>query len=214
MWVYWITISVVWVLAHLLFRLEIIGKENLKQARDGRPLVLAPNHISALDPVFVVVSIMPWERMITLAKEELFQNPILRWYFTKLGAVVVERGKGDTDMLDRVTEGCRSGKTLLIFPEGTRTKTGQLGLLKSGAFLIANQAGAAVLPCRVIYGTKDGKMRLFCRVRVCFGPMLPAENFVIEDPKRKIAALRGMKNLLKDALETLLEENAFEKKED
>ena len=45
----------------------------------------------------------------------------------------------------------------MIFPEGTRTKTGKLGMIKSGAFVIAAAAGADMLPVRIIYGTKDGR---------------------------------------------------------
>ena len=209
MLVYWIAIVVMWVICHLLFRIETVGLENFKAARDGRPLILAPNHISAMDPVFIVITARPWDRMVTVAKQELFKDPFLAWLFTCFGAVAIDRGKGDTSLLDEVTAQCRAGKTLFIFPEGTRSKTGQLGMLKSGAFLIASQAGAAMVPCRVIYGTPDGRLRLFCRVRICFGPAIPAGTFVIEDPTHRVAALRRMKNALKDALEALLEENRF-----
>ena len=50
----------------------------------------------------------------------------------------------------------------MVFPEGTRTKTGKLGMIKSGAFVIAAAARADMLPVRIIYGTKDGKMHQMC----------------------------------------------------
>ncbi len=209
MLLYWFILLVAWAAVHLLFRVEIIGKENLAAARAAGPLVVAPNHISMLDPVFVAVAVCDWSRMNILAKQELFQNPLLGWFFRQLGAVAIDRGKGDTATLDKVTAACKNGKKLLIFPEGTRTKTGALGPLKGGAFLIAGQAGAAMLPCRIIYGTKDGKMHFFCRVRLCFGPVIPADTFAITDPGHKVAALRGMKNTLKAELEALLEQNRF-----
>lgn len=210
MLLYWFILLLAWVLVHLLFRFEIVGREHLEAAKAGGPLVIAPNHISMLDPVFVAVAVMDWGRMNILAKQELFKNPLLGWFFRTLGAVAIDRGKGDTATLDRVTEACKNGTRLLIFPEGTRTKTGSLGPLKGGAFLIAGQSGAAMLPCRILYGTKDGRMHLFCRVRLCFGPALPPETFAIADPDRKVAALRGMKNALKAELEALLEANRFE----
>ena len=58
-----------------------------------------------------------------------------------MGAVSIDRGKGDTVTLEKVTNACRRGIGVLIFPEGTRTKNGQLGVLKSGAFVIAASAG-------------------------------------------------------------------------
>ena len=66
-----------------------------------------------------------------------------------------------------------------------------------------------MVPCRLIYNTKDGRLHMFHRVRVCFGKPIPAEEFEIKDPNRKIAALRGMKNRLKEELEALLAENQF-----
>ena len=49
----------------------------------------------------------------------------------------------------------------------------QLGMIKSGAFVIAAAAGADMLPVRIIYGTKDGKMHLFCKIRIVFGEAIP-----------------------------------------
>lgn len=209
MLLYWVLLPTVWLLSRLIWRFEIIGRENLRAVRDGRPYVITPNHISNLDPVFVALTVFDWRRLRILAKEELFRNPLAGWFLHCMGAVAIERGKGDTSTLDRITDECRRGRGVLIFPEGTRTKTGSLGMLKSGAFVIASASGADVLPCRIIYGTKDGRMHLFCKVRICFGPAIPAAELQITDPKRKVAALRTMKNRLKADLETLLEENAF-----
>lgn len=209
MLLYWVLLPTIWLLSRLIWRFEIIGRENLRAVRDGRPYVITPNHISNLDPVFVALTVFDWRRLRILAKEELFRNPLAGWFLHCMGAVAIERGKGDTSTLDRITDECRRGRGVLIFPEGTRTKTGSLGMLKSGAFVIASAAGADVLPCRIIYGTKDGRMHLFCKVRICFGPAIPAAELQITDPKHKVAALRTMKNRLKTDLETLLEENAF-----
>ena len=62
----------------------------------------------------------------------------------------------------------------MFSPEGTRSKDGRLGKLKSGAFVIAAKAGADILPCRIIYDTPDARMHLFCRIRICFGELIPA----------------------------------------
>lgn len=51
MLLYWILLPIVWVLAHIIWRFEVIGRENLRTVRDGRAYVIAPNHIANLDPV-------------------------------------------------------------------------------------------------------------------------------------------------------------------
>lgn len=211
MLLYWIILPIVWVLARLVWRIEVIGLENYKAVRDGRAYVIASNHIANLDPVFIAVAVMDWRRMCVLAKEELFKNPFIGWFLRCMGAVSIDRGKGDTVTLEKVTSACRRGIGVLIFPEGTRTKNGKLGILKSGAFVIAASANADMVPCRIIYNTKDGKLHPFCRVRVVFGPAIPAQDLQITDPGHKVTALRHMKTRLKEALEALLEENAFEK---
>ena len=88
--------------------------------------------------------------------------------------------------------------------EGTRTKDGNLGKLKSGAFVIAAEAGVDMIPCRIIY--KGGKMRVFGRCTVVFGKPIPAEKLKLGEP-RSAARLRECKALLAEELEKLLEEN-------
>lgn len=126
-----------------------------------------------------------------------------------MGAVSIERGKGDTTTVEKLTNECKNGTGIMIFPEGTRTKTGKLGVIKSGAFVIAAASGADMLPVRIIYGTKDGRLHLFCKVRIVFGEPIPAADLQIRDQSHKMAELRRMKNRLRDELEQLLADNAF-----
>lgn len=209
MLLYWIILPIVWVLAHLVWRIDVVGMENLKAVRDGRAYVIASNHIANLDPVFIAITIFPLRRMCVLAKEELFENPLIGWFLRCMGAVSIDRGKGDTDTVGRIAALCRKGTGVLIFPEGTRTKNGKLGVLKSGAFVIAAAAGADMVPCRIIYNTRDGRLRPFCRMRIVFGQAIPASELQITDPSHRVTALRHMKARLKTALEELLEQNAF-----
>lgn len=67
-----------------------------------------------------------------------------------------------------------------------------------------------MLPVRIIYGTEDGRLHLFCKVRIVFGEAIPAADLQIKDQSHKIAELRRMKNRLKDELEALLKANAFD----
>ena len=118
MLLYWILLPTVWVLAPIVFRIQVIGRENLKAVRDGRAYVIAPNHIANLDPVLIAITIFDWKRLRILAKEELFKNPLAGWFLRCMGAVSIERGKGDTVTLEKITNECKNGTGVMIFPEG------------------------------------------------------------------------------------------------
>lgn len=204
--IYGIIIALAWIVWHLGFAIKVVGRENLP--RDGRGFVLAPNHISAIDPVFVAVSRFWGKRMLVMAKEELMHvNWFFTWFFNQVGVFGVERGKGDTSTIQHVIEQVKGGQGLLIFPEGTRSKDGRPGKLKSGAFVVASSAGVDMIPCRIIY--RHGKMRLFSQVRVCFGPPIPAAALDLGEG-HSASQLRANKQLLLDAWETLYQQNKFE----
>src|SRR5699024_6096500 len=141
--------------------------------------------------------------------EELFKNPVIGWALGCLGAVPIARGKADTGALKKVTDQVEKGHGLLIFAEGTRSKDGRIGKIKSGAFVVASAAGVDMIPCRIIYNTKSGRMRLFCRVRVCFGPAIPAADLHIDDPRRSVGKIRVLKRRLNDCWDQLYNENRF-----
>ena len=206
---YWVILPIAWLLWHLVWRIEVTGREYLIGDEAGRGYVVASNHISDIDPVFICISIFSWKRVCIIAKEELFKNPVIGWFLGILGAVPIARGKADTKALEKVTAQVEKGHGLLIFAEGTRTKNGRTGKIKSGAFVVASAAGADMIPCRIIYHTKSGRMRPFCRVRVCFGPHIPAEDLHIEDPRRSIAQIRVLKKRLSDSWDALYTEYRF-----
>lgn len=201
---YCVIVTAAWLVWHLAFGIRVIGRENLPR---DRGFVLAPNHISAIDPVFVVIARYWGRRLIIMGKEEIFKvNPVFSWMFKNVGVVAVRRGAGDTEMLGEVINGVKGGRGVLIFPEGTRSKTGQPGRVKSGAFVIASAANVDIVPCRIIY--RHTFMRVFSRVRVCFGKPIPAGTLALGE-KRSAAKLRQNKRLLLDAWEELYQANKF-----
>lgn len=203
---YYILVPLAWLVWHIAFRIRVIGKENL--IRD-RGFVLAPNHISAIDPVFVIVARFWGKRMRIFAKQELFEkNAFLTWFFRQAGAVAVRGTKAELAAVDNTIEECRAGSGLLIFPEGTRSKDGKIGSIKSGAFVVAAAAKVDMVPCRIIYDTPDGRMRLGCRVRVCFGKPIPAAALDLGE-RRDTKKLKAAKQLLADAWEELYQANHF-----
>lgn len=205
---YWIILPIVWVLIHILWRIEVVGLD--KVPRD-RAVVLAPNHISDFDPVFVLGMILDFSRYRILAKKELFKNPFIGWFLGCLGAVPIDRGKGDTETIDRVIAECKQGTKVLVFPEGTRSKDGRLGKMKSGAFVIAAKAGADILPCRIIYDTPDARMHLFCRIRICFGELIPAGEAKPDDPRHEVRQLRALRTQVTAQLEELYAQHHFDR---
>lgn len=199
---YYILLPLAWLVFHIGFRVECVGRENLKKVQTGG-CILAPNHVSAIDPVFVVITRFWGKRMVVFAKKELFEiNALLTWFFRCMGALCVRGTRDELETIDKTVEACKNGGTLLIFPEGTREKEGKLLPPKSGLFVIAAQAAADVVPVRILYDTPDGKMRLFCKVKVVYGEPMPAAQFAMES-RRDLKTLRANKQALLDAWEKL-----------
>ena len=199
---YYILLPLAWLVFHIGFRVECVGRENLKKVQTGG-CVLAPNHVSAIDPVFVVITLFWGKRMVVFAKKELFEiNALLTWFFRCMGALCVRGTRDELETIDKTVEVCKNGGTLLIFPEGTREKEGKLLPPKSGLFVIAAQAAVDVVPVRILYDTPDGKMRLFCKVKVIYGEPMPAAQFAMES-RRDLKTLRANKQALLDAWEKL-----------
>ena len=199
---YYILLPLAWIVFHIGFRVECIGRENLKKVRTSG-CIIAPNHVSAIDPVFVVITRFWGRRMVVFAKKELFEiNVLLTWFFRWMGALCVRGTREELDVIDQTVEACRNGGTLLIFPEGTREKEGELLQPKSGLFVIAAQAAVDVVPVRILYDTPDGRMKLFCKVKVVYGEPMPAAQFAMES-RRDLKTLRANKQALLDAWEDL-----------
>ena len=199
---YYILLPLAWIVFHIGFRVECIGRENLKKVRTSG-CIIAPNHVSAIDPVFVVITRFWGRRMVVFAKKELFEiNVLLTWLFRWMGALCVRGTREELDVIDQTVEACRNGGTLLIFPEGTREKEGKLLQPKSGLFVIAAQAAVDVVPVRILYDTPDGRMKLFCKVKVVYGEPMPAAQFAMES-RRDLKTLRANKQALLDAWEEL-----------
>ena len=199
---YYILLPLAWLVFHIGFRVECVGRENLKKVQTGG-CILAPNHVSAIDPGFVVITRFWGKRMVVFAKKELFEiNALLTWFFRCMGALCVRGTRDELETIDKTVEVCKNGGTLLIFPEGTREKEGKLLPPKSGLFVIAAQAAVDVVPVRILYDTPDGKMRLFCKVKVIYGEPMPAAQFAMES-RRDLKTLRANKQALLDAWEKL-----------
>jgi 1-acyl-sn-glycerol-3-phosphate acyltransferase len=140
--------------------------------REG-PVIIASNHVSNWDPVLVGLG-CPRE-VHFMAKQELFENPLLRWLITAYNALPVRRGEADHRALRQASSVLKRGGALLMFPEGTRSTDGTLGSAKAGVGFLACTTGAPVVPAAIV-GSASLKSAVARRVplRVAFGaPVAP-----------------------------------------
>lgn len=168
----------------LFYNFHIEGTENIPQ---DRALVMASNHRSYADPVILT---MPMKKPVTyMAKEELFKNKLFGWFITKLGAFPVKRGGGDMQVIDDSVAILESGRHLVIFPEGTRSKDGKVGKGKTGVALIAARSGADVLPCGIIF--EGEKLHFRSKLTLRFGKVIPASEIAVtEGSPRELKAVK------------------------
>jgi 1-acyl-sn-glycerol-3-phosphate acyltransferase len=121
---------------------------------DGGPFVVVANHQSMLD--ILLLSRVPRE-MKWVAKEELFRVPWVGWMLRMSGDIPIRRGDVESggEALSRARSYLARGMSVMLFPEGTRSRTGALLPFKSGAFRLALEAGVPILPIAV-HGTARG----------------------------------------------------------
>jgi len=132
-------------------------------------LIVASNHISFWDPPLVGTAAM--RELHFLAKEELFRNPVLgsliRWYH----AIPIRRGAVDMSGLTKAMDVLRAGRALLMFPEGTRARDGELKAARPGVGMLAVATDARIVPTCVTGSDRPGEWwNRRVRLRVSFGP--------------------------------------------
>lgn len=181
---------------HIWFHITVLGRENIPEAKGG--YIIASNHVSNNDPP--MVGIVFKGKYTFMAKDELFHlNPIFTWLIRKLGAFPVKRGSKDTGAIDSALESLDHGRIFVIFPEGTRSKNGELGKPKSGVSLIAARAKVPVVPVFVKYGRKKPRQN----VLVSIGEPIPADNFNVDYTDKK--AIRAVSEKLMGKIAELKE---------
>lgn len=123
--------------------LRAVGRENLP--RTGSALLLA-NHQSFLDPFLIGVAAR--RRIAFLARSNLWNNRAVGGLLTQFWAVPIDRGFG-RDGLASVAAGLERGRAVLMFPEGERTRTGELQPLKAGVSLLLKRVSCPIVPIGV-----------------------------------------------------------------
>jgi 1-acyl-sn-glycerol-3-phosphate acyltransferase len=125
----------------LFNRLRVSGFENIPASG---PAVIIANHMSLWDPVLMFCLIK--RRVYFMAKEELFSIPFIGYVLRRCFAFPVKRTAIDRSALKKASQVLNEGHVLVIFPEGHRSKNGDLQPFKEGAALFAHRADAPVIP--------------------------------------------------------------------
>jgi 1-acyl-sn-glycerol-3-phosphate acyltransferase len=129
---------------------SITGRENI---RPGTTYVLAANHLSLLD---ILVLFRLFRDFKWVSKAEIFKVPLIGWNMSMNRYIRLQRGQRDSvvRMMEQAQRTLESGSSIMMFPEGTRSKSGELQRFKTGAFELALATGVPVVPI-VISGTHN-----------------------------------------------------------
>jgi len=180
----------------LLWRVRQIGVENVP--REGA-LVLAPNHFSQMDHFFAGVYLR--RKIRFMAKSQMFGPPVLTYIYKHGGVFPVRRGAHDEEAFKTVYELIDQGEMLLVYAEGGRSRSRELGEPKPGIGRIALESGAPIVPVAIhgSAGVRGWKRLRFPKVTVEFGkPMVfavepaPSRERQLEVATEVFAAVRKM----------------------
>ncbi len=165
---YRVVVKIVRGIMMLLFKIEIEGIENIPKDKN---FIVTPNHLSNFDPP-LLFAYLPLE-MGYLAKETLFKVPVVGSVIKAFGAFPVKRGGRDISAIKTAIEVLKSGKSLVIFPEGKRVRTqGVLGEGKQGAAMIALKAKVGLLPIGI-----ETRYRFRGKVKIHIGEYIDLSEF-------------------------------------
>ena len=143
-------------IAHIWARLILktagirVHVKGLDHLHPPQPAIYAANHLSAID-IPVLYSSLPGQFRI-MAKRQLFRYPFLGWYLKRSGQIPIVFGDPHASLrsLNRAGDALRKGMPLVVFPEGGRSKTGELQEFMGGAFYVAIRAQAPVVPIAIV----------------------------------------------------------------
>ena len=198
-WVYYFGRGLIRVLVFMVGSWRTVGRENVPERG---PVLIVSNHLHLADPPIVAASIPL--KCVLMAKEELWQNGWSRFWVENFGAFPVRREGVDREALRQAESWLKKGVSLIMFPEGSRSKSGKMKTALPGAALIASRLGVPILPVGIT-GTEKYRKILWAvshrpAMTVTIGKpfTLPANdgklnkehrNKMINDIMRKIAAL-------------------------
>jgi 1-acyl-sn-glycerol-3-phosphate acyltransferase len=190
-------------LAILGIRVVVAGREHIQR---NRAALYTVNHASNVEPPIIFAVLRELTRLKVVYKAVLRKLPILGRGFDAVGFVPIERENREraTQAIDQAAQSVQSGNSLLMFPEGTRSRTGALLPFKKGAFVLAIKAQAPIVPT-AIFGAaramRPGSPLIWpTTVRVHFGAPVETTGLQLGDRDSLAERVRGeVARLLDDA---------------
>ena len=182
---------IAWVLAHILFRFDVSGMENIP--KEG-PFLLCSNHISALDPVILAIFMKREPRF--MGKKELFRYWIMDKFFSALGAYPVDRKTADLGAYRKSMELLKEGHGLIIFSQGTRMK--DFVGAKGGVAMFALKSGAPIVPAGI-----TGPFKLWRKIIIRVGEPISMEPYA--GRKVKTELIDELMGIVVEKVENLLD---------
>jgi len=185
---YGFILVVTWIWMKLFYRHKLYGKEHFPK---GAALI-ASNHVSMLDPPALAISFP--EEIHFLAKDSLFKKFLLGWIIRKLNSHPVSRTGGDASTIKMITKLLKNDKKVLIFPEGTRSETGEVGEILPGTGFLGYISKSPILPVYIdgtykIWPIKKRLPKLFGKITCVIGTPILFEEFSHLEKKEAIAQL-------------------------
>ena len=185
---YWFVKIVLTPILRVVYRIRVEGREHLPKRG---PVILASNHRSFLDSIFIPLVVR--RRVTFVAKAEYFDDPKTAWFFRAVGQIPIRRegGTASEGALAAATDVLEGGGVFGIYPEGTRTRDGLLHRGKTGVARLALGTSAPIVPVGLV-GTDecqptDKKLpRLFRKVTIRFGPPLSMEHYATREHDRLV----------------------------
>ena len=134
----------------VFYKYEVIGAENIPNKGN---IILAANHKSNLDPIFIAAAVKN-RKVATIGKKELFNNKILATILNKIYVIPIDRDNPGISTIKTILKKIKEGFAIGIFPEGTRVKGNEFGKAKAGLALFAIKGKANVIPISIISNYK------------------------------------------------------------
>jgi 1-acyl-sn-glycerol-3-phosphate acyltransferase len=170
----------------LIYRVRAWGVSNVPKTG---PLVLAPNHFSQMDHFFTGLYLR--RKIRFMAKSQMFGPPVLTYVYKHGGVFPVRRGHRDEAAFETAFQLLQQGEMLLVYAEGGRSRSGQLGEPKRGIGRIALESGAPVVPVAIHGSAKVRRWKRFRfpKIRVAYGEPLvfPVESEPSEERQLEVA---------------------------
>jgi 1-acyl-sn-glycerol-3-phosphate acyltransferase len=179
----WIVNKIIAGLTTLLFKLDV---QQLDKVPMEGPLIIVANHINTFDAPIVLSRAQP-RPIVTFAKIETFENPFLGALFKVWGGIPVHRGEVDLTAFKMGLKALEDNKILIILPEGTRSRSGQLLRGKAGVSILAQRSNAPILP--VVYYGGEAFNKNFKRLKRTPFKMVVGNAFNLNTNGKKLSSI-------------------------